>query len=72
MSLLLFVLMHRSGQKGGGEGGGGQVSAPLHTGSQAAPREETLHRGLLLDPGRKRLTDSDRLKRSGLRAETCV
>lgn len=49
-----FVLLVRNGQKRGGKGGRGQVSVPLHTGTQAAPREETLHRGLLLDPGRKR------------------
>lgn len=47
----LFVFsLPRNGQKGGGEGGRGQVSAPLHTGSQAAPGKEALHRGLLLDP----------------------
>lgn len=48
-----FFLLGRNRQKRGGKGGRGQVSAPLYTGSQAAPREETLHWGLLLDPRRK-------------------
>lgn len=56
-SVCLFVCLDRNGQKGRGEGGRGQVSAPLHPGSQAAPREETLHWGLLLDPRCKTLSD---------------
>lgn len=51
-------LLNRIGQKGGGEGGRGQVSAPLHPGSQAASREEALHGGLLLDSGCEQLSHS--------------
>lgn len=55
-----FFSSARNGQKGGGEGRRGQVSAPLHTGSQTAPREETLHWRLLLDPRCKRCSDRHR------------
>lgn len=54
--------MFRNWEKGRGEGGRGQVSAPLHTGSQAAPWEETLHWSFLLDPGRKWHSHKDTLE----------
>lgn len=52
---LIVFWINRNGQERGGKGGRGQVSAPLHTGSQAAPREETLHRGVLPDSRCERL-----------------
>lgn len=55
---MMFVWTHRIGREGGGEGGRGQVSASLHTETPAAPREEALHRGVLLEPGCKTRSDS--------------